>query len=58
MKEHNDPRLDQHLAICRRLFERMKRDGTWLWTNVEMDEPAPSSQLHDNSKPSHKHDAA
>ena len=28
----NDERLDRYLELCRRIYERMKRDGTWPWT--------------------------
>lgn len=27
----NDPHLEQYLALCERVFERMLRDGTWPW---------------------------
>tara|TARA_R110002110_G_scaffold52475_2_gene152710 strand:+ start:510 stop:677 length:168 start_codon:yes stop_codon:yes gene_type:complete len=23
--------LDQYLALCKRIYERMERDGTWPW---------------------------
>lgn len=27
----NDERLERYLELCRRIYERMKRDGTWPW---------------------------
>ena len=26
-----DPRLEQYLLLCQRMYERMERDGTWPW---------------------------
>lgn len=28
----NDERLERYLELCRRIYERMRRDGTWPWT--------------------------
>ena len=28
----NEQRLERYLELCRRIYERMKRDGTWPWT--------------------------
>ena len=30
--DNHDKRLEQYLELCRRIYERMKRDGTWPWT--------------------------
>lgn len=27
----HDEHLEEYLAICVAVFERMKREGTWLW---------------------------
>ena len=27
----NDEHLEEYLAICAAVFERMKREGTWPW---------------------------
>jgi hypothetical protein len=27
--------LDQYLALCKRIYERMERDGTWPWPSWE-----------------------
>jgi hypothetical protein len=27
----HDEHLEEYLAICAAVFERMKREGTWLW---------------------------
>ena len=33
--------LERHLELCKRVYERMKRDGTWPWR----DEPdSPNSE--------------
>ena len=26
-----EPRLEQYLELCERIYERMERDGTWPW---------------------------
>lgn len=35
--EHNDdqtsPELERYLALCRRIYERMERDGSWPWAD-------------------------
>lgn len=34
MQKHNNvlpPELERHLALCKRTYERMVQDGTWLW---------------------------
>lgn len=25
--------LEQYLALCQRIYERMERDGTWPWSD-------------------------
>ena len=37
-----DPRLEQYLELCERIYERMERDGTWPW---KTDIPVPDSTL-------------
>ena len=27
----HDDRLKVHIELCRRMFERMQRDGSWPW---------------------------
>lgn len=27
--------LEQYFAICKRVYERMERDGTWPWAEQE-----------------------
>jgi hypothetical protein len=29
----HDEHLEEYLAICVAVFERMKREGTWLWAD-------------------------
>jgi hypothetical protein len=26
-----EPRLEQYLLLCQRMYERMEREGTWPW---------------------------
>ena len=35
MKEPLDPRLEQYLALCQRMFERLQREGHWPWPEEE-----------------------
>jgi hypothetical protein len=28
----HDQHLEEYLALCKAVFEQMKRDGTWPWT--------------------------
>ena len=45
----NDERLDRYLALCRRIYERMKREGTWPWTtdSTKMNDAVESESLDD-----------
>ncbi|MEM8692502.1 MAG: hypothetical protein AAGG57_11525 [Pseudomonadota bacterium] len=27
----DEERLEQHLDLCKQVYKRMKREGTWLW---------------------------
>ena len=27
------PELERYLALCKRVYERMQRDGTWPWND-------------------------
>ena len=27
------PELERYLALCKRIYERMERDGTWPWSD-------------------------
>lgn len=29
----HDPRLEEYLAVCQAMYERMQRDGAWPWCN-------------------------
>ena len=31
----NDERLERYLELCRRIYERMRRDGTWPWADSQ-----------------------
>jgi len=30
--------LEQYLALCQRIYERMERDGSWPWADQEQDQ--------------------
>lgn len=30
-----DDHIEQYLALCKRIFERMERDGTWPWEDSQ-----------------------
>jgi hypothetical protein len=34
-KEPLDPRLEAYLALCQRMYERMRREGSWPWNGEE-----------------------
>ena len=29
----NDEHLQRHLELCKRVYERMKREGSWPWSD-------------------------
>ena len=31
----NDERLERYLELCKRIYERMRRDGTWPWADSQ-----------------------
>ncbi len=31
--DHIPPELERYLALCKRTYERMVREGTWPWSN-------------------------
>ncbi len=41
---NKEPQLEDYLAFCQRVFERMKRDGSWPWRSDD--------EQHDN-QPNH-----
>jgi hypothetical protein len=41
---HNE-HLEEFLAICQAMFERMRREGTWPWP----DDSTPSQDMVDSS---------
>ena len=45
MDDNKDDRLLRYLELCQRMYERMERDGTWLWTEGDSqgDTVSPSS---------------
>ena len=43
-----DKHLEQYLALCKRIFERMERDGSWPWGDSPKSEDLVESK--DNSE--------
>lgn len=33
MHDNIPPELERYLALCKRIYEDMERDGTWPWKN-------------------------
>ena len=31
----NQERLERYLELCKRIYERMRRDGTWPWADSQ-----------------------
>jgi len=48
MKDKNDnqlpPELQRYLALCKRVYQRMERDGTWPWPDWDIASNSPKSQ--------------
>lgn len=46
-----DPHLEEYIRLCHRIYERMKREGSWPWPEDD-DEPtsdtAEGAQLSDD----------
>jgi len=40
----NDERLDRYLELCKRIYERMRRDGTWPWADSQDSEGMVESE--------------
>ena len=49
----HDDHLNEHLELCKRVYERMRRDNTWPWTDVadstESEDLVESDRNPDNS---------
>jgi hypothetical protein len=49
--EHNNnqipPELERYLALCKRIYERMEREGSWPWADSPNSEDLVDSE--DNS---------
>ena len=43
----NDEQLERYLELCRRIYERMRRDGTFPWA----DSPDSEDVLESEDKP-------
>lgn len=33
--------LERHLELCKRVYERMKREGSWPWSDADDSSDAP-----------------
>jgi len=40
-----DKHLEEYLALCQQIYERMEADGTWPWK-----EQLPTNQSHNEHK--------
>jgi hypothetical protein len=40
----NDERLERYLELCRRIYERMRREGTWPWADSQDSAPVVESE--------------
>jgi hypothetical protein len=49
----HDDHLNEHLELCKRVYERMRRDNTWPWTDAtdstESEDLVESDHNPDNS---------
>jgi hypothetical protein len=34
-----EQRFEQFIELCKRIFERMEREGAWPWPEEEIDKP-------------------
>lgn len=34
-----DPKLEAYLAVCKDMYDRMRREGSWPWREEEDEEP-------------------
>ena len=34
-----EQRFEQFIELCKRIFERMEREGSWPWPDDEIDKP-------------------
>jgi len=48
MKHNIPPELERYLALCKRVYEDMERDGTWPWKDSTLSEDLVESD--DNPK--------
>lgn len=39
----DDERLEQFIALCQRIYERMEREGTWPWSDSQESEDSVES---------------
>ena len=35
----DEQRFEQFIELCKRIFERMERDGSWPWPDDEIEKP-------------------
>lgn len=40
----NNERLERYLELCRRIYERMRRDGTWPWADSQKSDVVVESE--------------
>lgn len=52
--DHISPELERYLALCKRVYERMERDGTWPWKDQDWQStpvPPEGDELGDTVSP-------
>ena len=41
----DDERLDAYLKLCLRIYERMKREGSWPWDSTDAEDVLDSDEV-------------
>ena len=43
----DEQRFEQFIALCKRVFERLERDGTWPWPEEDLEPEDQDANLPD-----------
>ena len=41
----DEQRFEQFIELCKRIFERMEREGSWPWPEDEIEKPPESGDI-------------
>jgi hypothetical protein len=41
----DEQRFEQFIELCKRIFERMEREGSWPWSEDEKEKPPESGDI-------------